>query len=158
MDLQPLSVDAMLQDVIALVRADAASRHVTVDCAVEPGLPPVAGDRVHLSQVLLNLIINAMDAVKELEQARRRVSVRARRTPGPAVEIVVHDSGPGIPHESLARVFEPFYTTKSGGMGMGLSISRTIVDAHGGRLSAENVPGGGASFTMSLPFAQGAAT
>lgn len=157
MDLQPVAVEPMLQDVIALVRADAASRQVAVDCSVEPGLPQIAGDRVHLSQVLLNLIINAMDAVVSLEPGRRRVSVRARRAPESGVELAVSDSGPGIPPGDLARLFDAFFTTKASGMGMGLSISRTIVDAHGGRLSAANLPGGGAAFTVSLPIPRSAA-
>jgi C4-dicarboxylate-specific signal transduction histidine kinase len=151
MDFQPVAVEAMLQDVIALVRVDAASKHVAVECEIEPRLSPVSGDRVHLSQVMLNLIINAMDAVTDLEPARRRIVVRCRRTPESEIELAVSDSGPGIPPENLTRVFEPFFTTKAAGMGMGLSVSRTIVEAHGGRLTAANLPQGGAEFRITLP-------
>jgi PAS domain S-box-containing protein len=150
LDLQPIPVDSLLQDVTALVRVDAASRYVPVRHAAEPGLPMISADRVHLSQVLLNLIINGMDAVMDRPAPQRWVEVRGRRVGTDAVELTVTDSGPGIPAEALPRVFEPFFTTKEQGMGMGLSISRAIVEAHGGRLTVENVPGGGAAFRMLL--------
>ncbi len=158
MDLQPVGVEALLEDVIALVRSDAASRHVSVECAVEPGLPEVAGDRVHLSQVLLNIIINAMDAVMELEPHCRRVSVSARAAGASCVEIDVADSGAGIAPDNLARVFDPFFTTKAAGMGMGLSVSRTIIEAHDGQLTAASGESGGALFRVTLPVARSAAT
>ena len=152
---QPLHLDALVNDVQAVIRADAASRHVTIDWQVEPGLPPIAGDRVHLSQVLINLIINAMDAVMERAPADRRVAVQARRGDGQAVELCVSDTGHGIPPELLSRIFEPFYTTKESGMGMGLSICRTIVNEHRGALTAENRPEGGATFRISLDAVAG---
>jgi two-component system sensor kinase FixL len=152
---QPLHLDALVNDVQAVIRADAASRHVTIDWQVETGLPPIAGDRVHLSQVLINLIINAMDAVMERAPADRRVAVQARRGDGQAVELCVSDTGHGIPPELLSRIFEPFYTTKESGMGMGLSICRTIVNAHRGALMAENRPEGGATFRISLDAVAG---
>ena len=150
---QAVSLDALIYDVQAVIRADAASRHVAIDWQPEPGLPPVAGDRVHLSQVLINLIINAMDAVMERAPAGRRIAVQARRGAGRTVELSVSDSGPGIPPEDLARIFDPFYTTKDSGMGMGLSVCRTIVNAHRGVLSAENRPEGGATFRVTLEAA-----
>jgi signal transduction histidine kinase len=107
--------------------------------------------------VLLNLIINAMDAVMELPPAERRVRVEGRCNATGEVEVSVSDSGHGIPEESLARVFEPFFTTKSSGMGMGLAVSRTIVEAHGGRISVRNSSGGGAEFRVVLPVATQAA-
>jgi signal transduction histidine kinase len=151
MDFQPVAIDALLQDVSALLRGDAASRRVAIDLSVEAGLPAVPGDRVHLSQVLLNLIINGMDAVMELPPARRRVRVEGRRGAAGEVEVTISDTGPGFPAESAARLFEPFYTTKSAGMGFGLSVSRTIVDAHGGQIRASNAPEGGAVFRVTLP-------
>jgi signal transduction histidine kinase len=156
-DLQPVAIEALLKDVAALVQGDAAARRVAIDCSVEPDLPAIAGDRVHLFQVLLNLIINGMDAVMELSPADRRVSITGRRSAGGAVEIVVGDSGAGISPECLSRIFEPFFTTKSSGMGFGLSVSRTIVEAHGGKLSAENGPAGGAIFRVAFPPARAGA-
>ena len=151
MDALPVAPDSMLGDVKALLRADAASRHVTIDWTVDPGLPAVFGDRVHLSQVLINLIFNAMDAVMERALPQRRVAVHARRGPPGAIEIAVRDSGPGIPAELLTRIFDPFFTTKADGMGMGLSVCRTILVAHGGSLTAENAQDGGAIFRVRLP-------
>jgi two-component system sensor kinase FixL len=118
----------------------------------------VHGDRVHLQQVLLNLIINGMDAVDGLRHEDRRVTLTAQRNGAQSVEIAVSDSGNGIPTETLAQVFEPFFTTKPNGMGMGLSISRTIIEAHGGKLWAENNPEGSASFRFTLPIAVAGAT
>jgi two-component system, LuxR family, sensor kinase FixL len=116
-------------------------------------LPPVWGDVVHLQQVLLNLIVNGMDAVGEANPGIRRVSVTASLDGAQAVEITVSDSGYGIPADKLADIFDPFFTTKPKGMGMGLPISRTIIEAHSGRLWAENKSEGGASFRFTLPIA-----
>jgi two-component system sensor kinase FixL len=126
---------------------------VSVNCAIEPapGAPIVLADRVHLSQVLLNLIINAMDAVMDRPVPDRRVTVSGRAAGADMVEISVSDLGRGIPAEVLPRVFDPFFTTKESGMGMGLSISRAIVVAHGGRLTAENNAHGGATFRILFP-------
>src|SRR5262245_35578119 len=153
-DLQPVAVDGLLQDVAALAGADAASRHVALECRIDPGLPPVSGDRVQLSQVLLNLVLNGMDAVADRPAMQRHVVLRGRHDGNGQVELSVTDSGHGIPRESVNRIFEPFYTTKANGMGMGLAISRTIVEAHGGRLAASNCAEGGAEFCVSLPAAE----
>jgi signal transduction histidine kinase len=151
MDFQPVAVEALLQDLAALVRGDAASRQVAIELKVEPGLPAVPGDRVHLSQVILNLIMNGMDAVMELPPASRRVRVEGRRGLAGEVEVTVSDCGPGFTAESASRLFEPFFTTKSAGMGIGLSVSRTIIDAHRGQIHATNAPEGGAVFHVTLP-------
>ncbi len=154
LDKSPLEVADLVGDVGGLVRADAAARHVKLDVVVPGGLPPVRGDRVHLQQVLLNLIINGMDAVDEANRRDRRVSVTASLDGSQAVEIAVSDTGDGIPTDRLARVFDPFFTTKQSGLGMGLSISRTIIEAHGGRLWSENNNDGGATFRFTLPIAE----
>jgi signal transduction histidine kinase len=151
MDVQPVSFETLVGDVASLVRGDALARHVALEMFVEPGLPPVTGDRVHLSQVLINLIINAMDAVMGRAITERQVAVGARYGQKGSVIVSVEDNGPGIPPGDLARIFEPFFTTKDSGMGMGLSVCRTIVSAHGGTLSVENVATGGARFEMRLP-------
>jgi PAS domain S-box-containing protein len=154
LDRRRLVLGEIVAEVAALVRVDAATRQVKVDLEVPDDLPPIQGDRVHLQQVLLNLILNGMDALNGAAADNRRVRVAVRRDGGHAVEIAVSDAGPGIPAEALAHVFDPFFTTKPTGMGMGLAISRTIVEAHGGRIWAENTYGGGAAFRFTLPIAK----
>jgi two-component system sensor kinase FixL len=168
LDTQPLDMGELMRDVAVLVRPDAAARQVKLDVSVPGDLPPVRGDRVQLQQVLLNLILNGMDALVVAGQGGeedRRVRVTARITPVESgdgtVEIAVSDTGHGISADTLARIFDPFFTTKPDGMGVGLSISRTIIEAHGGRLwaenNAENSSGCGAAFRFTLPVAEKAA-
>ncbi|WP_249164081.1 sensor histidine kinase [Bradyrhizobium jicamae] len=114
---------------------------------------PIRGDVVQLQQVILNLIVNAMDAMSDVSIADRRITISSARD-GNAAEVSVSDLGPGIPKEKLKDVFEPFFTTKPHGMGMGLSIARTIVEAHGGRLFAENSAKGGVTFYVRIPLAE----
>jgi signal transduction histidine kinase len=155
LQMHPLGLNELVQDVISLVHSDAMARHVALDCAVAPGLPLVAGDRVHLSQVLLNLIMNGMDAIQSSATSTKRVVIEARPQQAGRVEVAVTDSGPGLPDGVIDKVFDPFYTTKSGGLGMGLPISRTIIEAHGGKLWAEQAPGGrGLTFRFTLAQAQ----
>ena len=122
MDFQPLELDELVQDVLMLVRADSASRDVSIDFKLEPSLPRIKGDRVHLSQVLLNLILNAMDAVADLTPDRRRVAVGVGRSDELRIELYVADAGEGIPSDAAARIFEPFFTTKAAGMGWDLQF------------------------------------
>jgi C4-dicarboxylate-specific signal transduction histidine kinase len=116
-----------------------------------PNLPATRGDRVQLQQVLLNLLINSADSMSKLPPEQRRLQVRARHADDHTVEMVVSDSGHGIPSDRLPHIFEPFFTTKSTGLGIGLAITQAIVNTHGGRIWAENNPGGGASFRFTLP-------
>ncbi|HEX5765320.1 MAG TPA: ATP-binding protein [Woeseiaceae bacterium] len=153
LDFTPVSVERLLEDTSALLKSDAIARNVRLECASDAGTGMVHGDVVHLSQVLINLIINAMDAVADLPDGRRHVSVRACTIDGSWVELAISDSGRGIPPDSLGRIFEPFYTTKAAGMGMGLSISRIIVEAHAGRIWAEN-GGYGTTLRVQLPLAE----
>jgi len=154
LDLQPVELNGVITEVLSLVQADAAGRHVKLVCSAAPELPNVRGDRVHLQQVLLNLLVNAMDAVGGVATEARKVQVTTHRADG-LVEIRVFDNGPGISGGSPERLFEPFYTTKANGMGMGLAVSRTIIEAHKGRIWAENRPEGGACFCFTLPVAEG---
>lgn len=158
LDKRAVDVVELVGDVVALVRADAAGRHVKLEVAVAENLPPVCADRVHLQQVLLNLIVNGMDALDEANSEDRRVCITALLCGPQTVEIAVSDSGCGIPTDKLAHIFDPFFTTKPNGMGMGLPISRTIIEAHGGRLWAENKNEGGTSFRFTLPIVEENAT
>jgi signal transduction histidine kinase len=151
LEMNPLAMDELVEGVISLVHSDAKARRVTLDYVVAPGLPLVLGDRVHLSQVLLNLIINGMDAMQASQPDSKRVVIEARCREQGKVEVAVTDSGAGVPPEIFNKVFDPFYTTKPGGLGMGLPISRTIIEAHGGRLWAErSAEGTGATFRFTL--------
>jgi signal transduction histidine kinase len=151
LQMYPLALSEVVEDVISLVHSDALARHVALDYVMTPGLPLVSGDRVHLSQVLLNLIINGMDAIQASGALDKRVMIEARPREQGRVEVAVTDSGPGLPNEVMDKVFDPFYTTKSGGLGMGLPISRTIIEAHGGRLWAEHATAGsGLTFRFTL--------
>ncbi len=149
-----LSVAELTGEVAGLLRADAARRNVTLEIKVPDDLPPVLGDRVHLQQVLLNLVINALDALADAALEIRCVSVHARLDASKMIEVSVSDTGPGISPGGLAKIFDPFFTTKANGMGMGLAISRTIIKAHGGELWAENNDGPGATFRFTLPAAR----
>ena len=158
LDKRPVDVAELVHGVVALARADAAGRHVKLEVAVADDLPPVHGDRVHLQQVLLNLIVNGMDALDEANREDQRVRITAVVCGPQTVEIAVSDSGCGIPADKLAHIFDPFFTTKPNGLGMGLPISRTIIEAHGGSLWAANRKEGGASFRFSLPIVEEEAT
>ncbi len=149
---RPLDVGELLREVVRLVSTEAAARGIDLELAPAPGLPPVAADPVHLQQVVLNLILNGFEAMSEVDGGRRRLTVSASRGAGDNVMIAVSDTGPGIRPDAASRLFEPFFTTKPSGLGMGLSITRTIVEAHRGRVWAENTSGGGAVFYVALPY------
>jgi len=155
LDLQPIELSSVIAEVLSLVHADAAARHVKLAYSATPDLPLVRGDRVHLQQVVLNLLVNAMDALEGCAPDQRCLEVRAHRTDATTCEVRVSDNGPGLPGDALERLFEPFFTTKAKGMGMGLAVSKTIIESHKGRLWAENRPAGGACFCFTLPVASG---
>ena len=146
----------VIVEVVALARYESATRQVTIQTGMPAGLPPVLGDRVQLEQVLLNLVVNGLDAMAEVPAARRFLLIRARydtQEDRPAVTSDVQDTGAGFAPGQLERIFEAFYTTKPQGLGMGLAISRSIIEAHGGRLWAETNQGPGATFSFCLPAA-----
>ena len=150
LELQTLPVDELITGAIALTKPDAFLRRITVEAQLEVALPPVRGDAVHLEQVLLNLMLNGMDSLSDCPTEQRRLVVGARRADPHGVEVSVTDNGNGIPTDKLDQVFEPFYSTKPNGIGMGLAISRTIIEAHHGRIWAENNLHGGATFRFTV--------
>jgi C4-dicarboxylate-specific signal transduction histidine kinase len=153
--LQPLDLNEVVSEVLELARADCASRDVTLQPEFAPSLPAVRGDRIQLQQVLLNLIVNACDAMKDCDPCDRRITIATAVHHDGAVQVSVIDSGHGIPENQLNRLFDPFYTTKSQGLGLGLTICRSIIAAHGGKLWAMNNCGGGAQLCVSLPVHDG---
>jgi PAS domain S-box-containing protein len=149
-----LDVADLIGETKSLVRADALARQVRLDVVVSPELPRVHGDRVHIQQVLLNLIVNGMDALDKTHPKSKLVTVSVLYGGGKTVEISVSDTGSGIPADKFEHIFTPFFTTKPNGMGLGLPISRTIVEAHGGKFWVENNKLGGATFYFTLPLAE----
>jgi signal transduction histidine kinase len=148
-----LDLNEAIGEAMKMLAADAAARGMSLKTELAPGLPKVHADRVQIQQVILNLAINAMEAMHDQPEATRVLVVRSARADDKSAEVSVADSGVGIPTEILSRIFNPFVTSKPSGMGLGLSISRTIVEAHGGRIRAENLPAGGAAFHFTVPFA-----
>jgi C4-dicarboxylate-specific signal transduction histidine kinase len=152
-----LDLKDVVADVQALARYESRSRRAVLRFELSEKLPPVLGDRIQLQQVLLNLVVNGMDAMNAIEESRRTLTLGGHseiRDGKRMAVLAVHDAGIGIKPDKMDKLFEAFYTTKPQGMGMGLAISRSIVEAHGGRLWAEPNPGGGAIFQFSLPAAE----
>lgn len=142
--------DAILE-VVALIRSEVVKSGVSVQTQLAQGLPPVQADRVQLQQVILNLIVNAIEAMSGVGEGARELLISTGRAESGGILVVVQDSGPGLPAATLERVFDAFYTTKPGGLGVGLPICRSIIEAHGGRLwVTANVPRG-ATFQFTLP-------
>lgn len=153
---QLVSLDAggLLRDVALLVHGDAVARGIHVSHVIDDGLPPVRGDKVQLQQVLLNLLLNAFDAVSECGSPDRVVALFAQPGRDGMVRIAVRDRGHGLTPDRLECIFKPFVTSKPQGLGLGLSISRSIVQMHGGRLWGENNPDQGMTFYVALPAAR----
>jgi PAS domain S-box-containing protein len=146
-----LEINETIMEVVALTRGEVLKNEVSVRTRLEEGLPPVQGDRVQLQQVVLNLIINAAEAMTGAEEGTRELLISTGEAESEGVLVAVADSGPGLGPASFERLFEAFYTTKSSGLGMGLPICRSIIEAHGGRLWASaNVPRG-AVFQFTVP-------
>ncbi|WFU72916.1 sensor histidine kinase [Bradyrhizobium sp. CB2312] len=153
LEFKDVDLNDVADEALQFLSALAGARKVDLASSVAPTLLPVKGDAIQLQQVIVNLIVNAMEAMANIPPGKRRIKVSTARD-GNAAHLSVTDVGPGIPTDKLHKVFEPFFTTKSEGMGMGLSIARTIVEAHNGHLSAQSDAGRGATFRITLPLAK----
>ena len=150
-EVREIDLNETVREVIGFVSAVADGRGIALTYAPNAIEQRIKGDPVQLQQVVLNLIINAMDAISDVEMKNGEVSVATARS-GPYAEIRIADTGPGIAAGDIQNVFNPFFSTKPQGMGMGLAIARTIIEAHHGTISADNRPSGGALFTIRLPI------
>ncbi len=148
---QPLSANELVEEVLKLLRGELIDRGVTAHSELAPSLPVLQADRVELQQVLINLITNACDAMADMPREARALTIRTGLDGNGFVLISVCDAGPGIAEGKLEQVFEPFFTSKANGVGLGLSVCRTIVNAHGGKLWAEHNSDRGATFRLLLP-------
>jgi PAS domain S-box-containing protein len=147
-------LDEIIRDLLRIVKADALTRKVALTTEIDSKAGSVMADRVQLLQVLLNLTLNAFEAMSVIRPDARRLVIRTDRNGEGEVLVRVRDSGPGFPGGIVEQFFEPFFSTKAEGTGMGLAIARSIIEAHGGTLSGENCDGGGACFTVRLPEAK----
>lgn len=152
--LAPVELPVIVSDVSAVLHADAVSRRVRVSVKAAPGLPAVCGDAVQLQQVVMNILLNAFSAMPATLASARNVLVQIERDGVADVRVSIRDNGHGIPNDSLERIFDTFFTTKSDGLGMGLAICRSIILAHQGRIWAENNAEGGATLSFTLPVAR----
>jgi signal transduction histidine kinase len=146
-----LEINEAILEVIALTRGEVVKNGVSVQTQLAQHLPFIQADRVQLQQVILNLIINAVQAMRDVSEGSRELLIGTAEDGSNGVLVEVLDSGPGLPPESVDRIFGAFYTTKPGGMGMGLSVCRSIIEAHGGRIWVSPTVGQGATFRFTLP-------
>jgi signal transduction histidine kinase len=151
--LEPLDLNEAAREVIALSSNDLQRNRVILQLELADGLPFVTGDRIQLQQVILNLLRNASDAMADVHDRSRQLMVTTEREDGQRVRLAVRDAGVGLSPRSMDSLFDAFYTTKSGGMGIGLFVSRSIVEKHHGRLWAQPNDGPGATFFLSIPCA-----
>jgi two-component system, LuxR family, sensor kinase FixL len=149
--MEAIDLKGLMEDVGELLHGTVISHQARLRIEAAPALPAILGDPVHLQQLLLNLILNALEAMENCPPEKRHVLVRATTSTRQGVEVTVADQGPGFPKWQMSRLFEPFLSTKKNGMGMGLAICQTIVQAHGGHLTAVNNPDRGATLRFTLP-------
>jgi PAS domain S-box-containing protein len=153
-DRKALHINEVVNEVMSLVQHELLSHRVALRLELAPALPPVLADRIQLQQVILNLVVNGIEAMQQVTDRPRELVIRTRQDEARQVLVTVSDCGVGVAAENADQLFDAFFTTKSSGMGMGLSICRSIVDAHGGRLSASGNAGPGATFQFTLPLHQ----
>ena len=146
-----VGMNEAILEVLALTNGEVVKNGVAVQTHLAEGLPRIQGDRVQLQQVILNLILNAVEAMSGVSEGSRELRIDTEQDASGGVLVTVQDSGPGLRPESVDRLFDAFYTTKPGGIGMGLSICRSIVEAHGGQIWAARAAGPGATVQFTLP-------
>jgi PAS domain S-box-containing protein len=151
MQVHTLDINALIKEVVKIVSPDATRRHVQIRTQFSPALPVMLGDPVRLQQVLLNLVLNGMDAMNDVENQKRILTLQTEKGNNGQVVVTVKDSGHGLSADALPRIFESFYSTKAEGMGLGLSVARSIVEEHRGRIWAESNSDGGATIHFALP-------
>jgi len=154
-EMVPVDINKAIQEVVAFVQAELKKNGVKLRLNLDPVLPVIDGDRVQLQQVILNLLINAIEAMGSIDRDDRVLQVASERQERASILVAVRDSGPGLGQQSFEEISKPFFTTKPHGMGMGLSISQSIVRNHGGRLWAEPNVDRGAKFQFTLPVRNG---
>jgi PAS domain S-box-containing protein len=154
---QRVNLNELVTDVVRMVKSDAMLRSCDLDTLLEPGLPSIEGDPIQLQQVLLNLVVNAFDAMRDTPLSQRKVVIATEQNGNDAIRTSVRDYGTGISTEAQDRLFDHFFTTKAWGLGMGLAIVRSIVESHSGTIACENAEGGGARFHFTLPVSPGRA-
>jgi two-component system sensor kinase FixL len=147
-----VDINDLVQEVVSLIKSEAIIRNVSIETILDKSLPSVVGDKIHLQQVIINFILNASEAMANLDDVPRRIIISTIKADDQTVKVGIRDSGIGINEDNFNQIIEPFYTTKPEGMGMGLSINRSIIDAHFGRLWAENNPDRGSTFYFTLPI------
>jgi C4-dicarboxylate-specific signal transduction histidine kinase len=150
-ELKSIDLNEVVRETVEFLSAQAVARKVELTSLITPDALPILGDRIQLQQVILNLVVNGIDAMTDTPTESRAISIRTSRA-GKFAELAASDRGPGIPEDKLKEIFEPFFTSKVEGMGMGLSIARIIIEAHQGLIWAKNRDHGGASFRIKLPL------
>ena len=150
---KPIILNDVLNDVIQIFRSEAIFRNVRIETELDRPLPPVLGDKGQLQQVVLNIIMNGSEAMSETPPEQRKLILRTQ-VKDDGIRVTVRDFGPGIDKENVDRIFQPFFTTKRTGLGMGLALCRTIVEAHEGHIWAENHSDGGTTFFIELPICE----
>jgi len=153
-----LNINSVVEEVLAVTRGELQARQVSLQLQLNDAVPPVRGDKVQLQQVVLNLVMNAIEAMAAITERRRVLSINSQPGEDGGAQVTVEDCGSGLAPRDAERIFQPFFTTKAGGIGMGLSISSSIIEAHGGRLWASPAPPCGAAFHFSLPEAKSSET
>jgi len=151
---EPVDINSLIEEALVLAKGQVVLNKISLSLLLDPALPLVSGDRIQLQQVLMNLIANAIDAMANVTGRERTLEIRSQRVQAQSISVSVQDSGIGISEEFISRLFEPFFTTRAQGIGMGLAISHSIIEAHGGRLWAESKLNEGTIFRFTLPEKQ----
>jgi signal transduction histidine kinase len=152
---QQMNLNDVVAKVVQIVSPDASLRSCGIETALQPNLPPITGDPIQFQQVLLNLVLNAFDAMRDTPVSHRKVTIATEWNGDGTVRASVRDYGAGIPAQARDRIFDPFFTTKKEGLGMGLAIVRSIIESHGGTMAVDNPNDGGARFYFTLPVKVG---